>query len=255
MLLSNLDSFTKIAVNIAAVFAGGWAIYTYKKSKRAEATKRIFDMYNSFYTNEKYFWARDVFEHEYIEIVAPLLEKRVTDRHIKLTKQEVENLRRLDLMFNFFEHLIYLEEQHILERSDREVFFEYWFDFFSYPERGGLRRYFAKCGYERLALYTNSRKDEYLALSKPQIEKIESVGGKIELPTIHESDYLSDFVEMDSPSSEKYMVFLVEDVKNIRKLDGFLGFDPTNIGKSELARTNYRMSLSRVDCWVYVNEY
>ena len=52
VLLNHVNEFTKIAVHIAAVFAGGWAIYTYKKSKRSDATKRIYDLYNSFYTNE-----------------------------------------------------------------------------------------------------------------------------------------------------------------------------------------------------------
>ena len=252
MLLSNLDLFTKIAVNIAAVFAGGWTIYTYKKSKRADATKRIFDLYNSFYTNEKYFWARDAFEHEYIDIVAPLLERRVTDRHIKLTKEEVENLRKLDLMFNFFEHLIYLEEQHILERSDREVFFEYWFDFFWYPERGGLRRYFAKCGYERLALYTKAEKNEYLALNNHQIIELQNAGKKIDLQAIQEHDRPSNFTEIEDLLEKEYMVFLVEDIKIIRELDGLLDFDPMKIGESKTVRTNYRMNASEVDCWVYI---
>ncbi|MCG8315366.1 MAG: hypothetical protein MI976_19325 [Pseudomonadales bacterium] len=254
VLLNHVNEFTKIAVHIAAVFAGAWAIYTYKKSKRSDATKRIYDLYNSFYTNENYFWARDTFEHEYIEVVAPLVEKRVTDRHIKLMKDEIENLRKLDLMFNFFEHLIYLEEQHILDQSDREVFFEYWFDFFAYPERGGLRRYFAKCGYERLALYTGSSKKEYIALSATQLKTVEETLGKLELTRIKENDFPEKFIETETRSNDLYTLFLLDNLERIRKLDKTLGYDPENIKNSEYIRANIRMKLSGLDTWVYVNE-
>ena len=252
MLINHLDLFTKIAVNTATILAGIWAIYTYKKSKRSDATKRIFDLYNSFYTNEKYFWARDTFEYEYATIVAPLLEKRVLDRNIKLSKDEIEQLRQLDLIFNFFEHLLYLEEQHILEKSDREVFFEYWFDFFLFPERGGLRRYFAKCGYERLASWTHSGKNEFIALSESQLDVI---GSNVEkLANTHLGwDYFEKYIEDSLPvENNNYKIFKIEDLTFIKELDKLLGFDPRHREKSRLVRTNLRMKMNKIDCWLFL---
>jgi len=254
-LLGNLDSFTKIAVNIAAVFAGLWAIYTYKKSKRAEATKRIFDLYTSFYSNEEYFWARDTFEHDYHGVVSPLVEKRVTDRHVKLRTDEIEHLRQLDLMFNFFEHLIYLEEQGILQRSDREVFFEYWFDFLAYPERGGLRRYFENCGYERLAIHTKTHKEEYVALDAAQVALLKTQDNQFDSEPFRANDALVKFVELECTIADTYQIFKVDSVESIRRIDSLLGYCATERSNGRVIRTNFRMTNCNLDCWVYLNDH
>ena len=108
-------------------------------------------LFKDFYRDETMSRARELIEYDFLDVAGPLLELRVLDRQIPLSQAERAQLRDLDLVLNFLEQLLYLQEEgHLLDR-DRDVFFEYWFDQLAQPTHAALRRYLRNCGYERFS--------------------------------------------------------------------------------------------------------
>jgi len=248
-----VETTTKIVFNAAAAVAGVWAIYTYRRSKRADASKWIYNLFNEFYTDEKYYWSRDTFEYSYPLKIAPLLELRVTDRQVKLSSGQIEDLRNIDLLLNFFEHLLYLEEENIIVRRDREVFFEYWFGFFSYPQRGGLRRYFAKCGYERLAEYSKAHYKEYVAVPIKEFAIIQQYlkkNNKLKISKL-ETVHVEEFTDYGKIVEGKFISFQLERLNDIHILDKLLIYKPDDRNQSVFLRKALRVNPINKDCWVY----
>lgn len=253
-IINLVESWTKIAVNIAAAGAGIWAIYTYRRSKRADASKWMYNLFNEFYTDDKFYWSRDTFEYHYPTIIAPLLELRVTDRYVQLDNKKVEELRNIDLLLNFFEHLLYLEEEGIIITRDREVFFDYWFSFFSYPQRGGLRRYFATCGYERLAGFVRAQETEYVALSDEAFTAIKTLGfgrDKFSIENV-ENVIIEAFTDYGKVVQGDFHSFPVDDIKTIHAIDKVLDYKADDRKNSKYVRTSLRVNPTNKDCWVYI---
>src|SRR5690606_19870814 len=118
-----------------------------------------------FYVHDHFAEGRNLLEYEYANKVVPVLRMRVLDRDISLDDAFRTRLAHLDKLLNYFEHLLYLEKDGIINSKDRKVFFEYWFSLLSEPKHASLRRYLRKCGYERLANETRTQDDELVVLS------------------------------------------------------------------------------------------
>jgi gamma-glutamylcyclotransferase (GGCT)/AIG2-like uncharacterized protein YtfP len=149
-----------------AVTGGAWALYSHRKTRRVDAARWLQTVFTDFYTNRELIAGRELIEYDFDDRLGPLLLLRVTNREVVLSPAQREDLRRVDLVLNYFEQLLYLEtERHILKR-DRDVFFEYWFGIIGQPSRAGLRRYLARCGYERCTAELGLRygEAEYVAL-------------------------------------------------------------------------------------------
>jgi gamma-glutamylcyclotransferase (GGCT)/AIG2-like uncharacterized protein YtfP len=149
---------------VGAIVAAGWAIFTYRRAKRAEAARWLQGLFQDFYTDPTIVSAREVLEYDFEEGAAQLLEWRVTDRDVPLDVENRDTLRQVDLVLNYFEQLLYLESQGLIAKHDREVFFQYWFELMREPNRAALRRYLACCGYERCAEWINADPSEHIAV-------------------------------------------------------------------------------------------
>jgi gamma-glutamylcyclotransferase (GGCT)/AIG2-like uncharacterized protein YtfP len=154
----------QVILAVGAIIAAGWAVFTYRRAKRAEAARWLQGLFRDFYTDPMIVGAREVLEYDFEKEAAQLLERRVTDRDVPLSAEDRETLRQVDLVLNYFEQLLYLESQKLIARHDREVFFQYWFELMREPDRAALRRYLACCGYERCAEWIEAGSTEYLAV-------------------------------------------------------------------------------------------
>ncbi len=154
----------QVILAVGAIVAAGWAIFTYRRAKRAEAARWLQGLFRDFYTDPTIVSAREVLEYDFEKEAAQLLEWRVTDRDIPLGAEDRDTLRQVDLVLNYFEQLLYLESQGLIAKHDREVFFQYWFELMREPNRAALRRYLARCGYERCAEWLEAESSECIAV-------------------------------------------------------------------------------------------
>lgn len=154
----------QVVLAVGAIVAAGWAVFTYRRAKRAEAARWLQGLFREFYTEPTIVAAREILEYDFQNLAASVLELRVTDRHIALRADEREVLRQLDLVLNYFEQLLYLESQKLIAQHDREVFFQYWLELLKEPNRAAIRRYLARCGYERCASWLGAEPTEYVAV-------------------------------------------------------------------------------------------
>jgi len=151
-------------LGIGAIMAGGWTIYNYRRTRRHEAATWLQGVYKDFYLADTFTSIRQILEYHYAETAGPLLSRRILDREIPTTDDEEVLLRELDTLLNYFEHVLYLEDEHQFSKKDRQAVFEYWFDLMMQSERASLRRYAARFGFERVARTLGAHKPEYVAV-------------------------------------------------------------------------------------------
>ena len=130
---------------------GLWAIYNFRKAGRLEAAKWLKQLFSEFYIDATFAKVRDLLEYHYNDKLGPLIESRITNREIDLSKNERELLRELDTLLNYFEHLLYLQKKRHISRDHLQAVFRYWLDLMREEQRGGQRRYAAKFDFERIA--------------------------------------------------------------------------------------------------------
>jgi gamma-glutamylcyclotransferase (GGCT)/AIG2-like uncharacterized protein YtfP len=258
---SQWDAVGQMVLAVGAITAGAWAAYTFWKVKRAEAARWMVSLFKDFYRDETMSRARELIEYDFWDVAAPLLEMRVLDRDVALSQVERAQLRDLDLVLNFLEQLLYLEEEgHLLDR-DRNVFFEYWFDQLGQPTHSALRRYLRNCGYERCSKSLGLERDElfvaYGSLLSDQggqdeatvRDRLESMGAchirghlysRGEFPALLPGD---DLVEGE--------LFRVRDKSAFRFLDTLEHYDPHQRDSSLYRRRCVRLADPEVDAWVY----
>ncbi len=160
------------------------------------------------------------------------------------------------MLFNFFENLIFLEEEGVIDKRDREVLFDYWFGQLRYPQRGNLRRYFDRCGYERLAKETNSTYEhEYLGLTHELMEKLKPVIDKFELRKLDSACKIHPFKDCNPDFEDlKFIVFSIDVGKYnevFREIDKELNYHIRNKNNS-YKRICLKISPINEDVWVYI---
>lgn len=149
---------------VGAVATSFWALFTYRRAKRFEATRWIEGLFREFYLDDRFRQLKQVIQYDFGTELAPLLERRLTDRDIVTTPNERKLLEDVDIMLNYFEQLLYLEENRQVKREDREAFFSYWFELIDEDNHGSLRRYAAIWGFERVARELRIPRHEYIAV-------------------------------------------------------------------------------------------
>lgn len=244
-------------LGIGGVSAGLWAIYTYRKSRRVDAARWVTDIFTVFYRDPAFLGARDVFEYQYWTTLRQLVEFRVTDRHITLSAEAQDAIRATDLILNFMEQLLYLEEENHIGEKDRSVFFSYWFSLLEYPCRAGLRRYLARCGYERCADAVGAVDYEVL-VPPPNADDLTFLAEqdgfaelKVELPLAR--------LENDGytlcPTVETYTAYVVppsRQEETFRAVDAVAGYNSASPESSSIRRICLPDTPGEWDVWVYI---
>jgi gamma-glutamylcyclotransferase (GGCT)/AIG2-like uncharacterized protein YtfP len=146
-----LAAIANVVLAIGASFAALRAVYLYKESKRNEAAHWLQGMFEQFYLSDEFLTGRSLLQYEYKDSVAPLLERRLTDRDVPQTSRQAEILHELDRLLNYFEWILYLEQNEHLAKDDRLALFRYWFDLMKHSDKGALRRYCATWDWELLS--------------------------------------------------------------------------------------------------------
>lgn len=239
-----------------------WAVYNYRKRRRADAARWVKELYEQFYTEPELLKGRELFEYDYEHALRFLFEIRVTDRDITLDNALRENLRLADRVLNFFEQTIYLEDEGHISESDRRVFFEYWFDVLSDPRKSGLHRYLARCGYERLTEALGIHKDDYIAFYGTLMRGYDSLqrlgaGDMVEyVSDCQAPGQLVDLGEWPGAVQAKgdfyAELWRVRDYRVFKLLDPFERYDPHKPNTSYYERRTVRLTRpDNVDAWVY----
>jgi gamma-glutamylcyclotransferase (GGCT)/AIG2-like uncharacterized protein YtfP len=253
----------QVALALGAIVAAGWAVFTYRRAKRAEAARWLQGLFRDFYTDGEMVKAREVLEYDFEEQAAHILELRVADRHIPLDEESRSILREVDLVLNFFEQLLYLESQGHLAQHDREVFFQYWFELLKRPSHAALRRYLARCGYERCAQWVGAGQTEHVAfygslMSAYGVQDELGIRGKLEHqgPCTLDGRLYSrrDFPCMTQGNGRVHgELFMFRDPEIFRYIDPVEHYDPADLGGSMYRRQCVRLiDPSDTDAWVYV---
>ena len=131
--------------------AGTWTFVNRRKDRRAEAARWVREIFRDFYLDERFDEIKSTIEYDYPETLEPLLEQRLTSPHLPVGAQEIRLLGQLDMFLNYFEHLLYLEEEGHFSERDQQAVFRYWFDLMRSPQRAAVQRYVAQYEFRRLA--------------------------------------------------------------------------------------------------------
>jgi gamma-glutamylcyclotransferase (GGCT)/AIG2-like uncharacterized protein YtfP len=253
----------QVVLAVGAIVAACWAVFTYRRAKRAEAARWLQSLFRDFYTDPTIVSAREVLEYDFEKNAAQLLEWRVTDRDVPLDADNREKLRQIDLVLNYFEQLLYLESQKLIAKHDREAFFQYWFELMREPCRAALRRYLARCGYERCAEWIEAEPLEYVAVYGSLMDAYstqDSLGirGMLDLigPCVIEGQLFSRGEFPCIASGEGRVqgeLFAVRDQAVFKLLDGLEHYDPLDPAASKYRRRCVRLIEPRgKDAWLYV---
>ena len=256
------SAFANVLLAAAAITAGAWAVYNFRKSRRLEAAKWLKELFSEFYIDDTFSNVRALFEYHYDDTLGPLIERRITDRDVPVSAEETQLLRELDTLLNYFEHLLYLEDENHLSTKDREAVFEYWFDLMSESPCGGLRRYAARFGFERLARALNAGETDYIALYGSLMA---SVGGQDKAELNSNLTYvgpcqingrLFDLGDYPGLVIGKGLVeaelYTIDDLSLLAPLDDFERYDPEDRTGSLYLRRCVRLAEPGVDAWLYV---
>lgn len=260
---SSWSAASQVALALGAIIAAGWAVFTYRRAKRAEAARWLQGLFRDFYTDTEMVKAREILEYDFEEQAAHILELRVTDRHVALDEGDRSILRKADLVLNFFEQLLYLESQGHLAQHDREVFFQYWFELMKKPSRAALRRYLARCGYERCAQWVGTGQMEYVAF----------YGSLMSAYSVQDELGIREMLEHQGPCTldgrlysrgafpcmtrgdgrVKGELFMIRDLEIFRHIDPVEHYDPADVEGSMYRRQCVRLiDPSGIDAWVYI---
>jgi hypothetical protein len=109
----------QMLLGLGVVIAGLWSLFLYQKNRRSDAARWLTDVFRDFYLVNRFENVRHVLEYEFDDVAGPLLERRVTDPHVRVSPADLRLLKELDALLNYFEYVLYLEEQKHLTKSDR----------------------------------------------------------------------------------------------------------------------------------------
>ena len=255
----------QILLGFGAVTAGIWAVFNYRKNRRALAARWLQDVFRDFYLEDKFENIRHVMEYNFDSVMGPLLERRVTDRHISPTSTELGLLKELDDLLNYFEFVLYLEQQKHIKKVDRLALFEYWFEIMSAHERASIRRYSAFFGFERVTEALVTENIDHVALYGSLMSGLTGpdapdVTGALKLigPCLI-NGYLVDLNDYpglvrsdDSSDVVKGELYRVNDKRAFKLLDKFERYDPSDSAGSLYIRRLVRLREPSVDAWVYI---
>jgi len=246
------------------IVGGGWSLFNYHRARRTEAITWMHRVFEDFYLKDIFVEVRVLIEYDYEEIAMALVEKRITDRHVPVSTEEIALLRQLDNLLNYFEYVLYLENEGQIKREDRQAIFEYWFDIMNDGRRASLRRYIAHFGFERVAAELKVEDTPYIAV----YGSLRQGFGLPDLPeelttmlvdegacTIEGDLYdLGDYPGLLPGRGQVVgQLFRVTDSHGaFPLLDKYERFDPSAPDHSLYIRHCVRLMNPEVDAWVYI---
>jgi len=259
------SAFGNVLLGTGAVTAGLWTVFNYWKNRRSEAARWLQGVFRDFYLDNRFEHVRHVLEYEFDESAGPLLERRITDRHVEVGTDELRLLKELDDLLNYFEYVLYLEGQGHIKKSDRQAVFEYWFEIMSANERGALRRYSSFFGFERIAEELATSNIDYVAvygslmsgLTGPDAPDVSGwlafegpckIGGVL----VDLGDYPGLILTPGVDGAVVGELYRVADRRAFHELDKFERYDPLDRHASLYIRRHLRLIEPTLDAWVFV---
>jgi gamma-glutamylcyclotransferase (GGCT)/AIG2-like uncharacterized protein YtfP len=254
---------------IGAVGTAGWGVYSYRAAKRVEAAKWIQGLFRDFYIEDRFKRVRELLEYEWEDKAGPLLARRLSNREIPPDYWERLALQELDMLLNYFEHVLYLEEERHLSAQDRKALFSYWFEIMGKADRGSLRRYAACFDFERVAKALKAGSEDYVAVYGSLMEGLELPGspeldeyfvdeGKCDIPGVlyDAGDYPALVLGEGNVTGE---LFRMKDqvpgdrsAKAFELLDRYERYNPHDLKGSLYHRRLVRLHAPDVDAWTYI---
>src|SRR3954452_8696019 len=140
---------------LALVAAAIPAVLGIRRARRAEAASWLDGIFREFYVGDRFKRGRLLLEYDF-ESVAPLLERRITDRSLPVSAAGREDLEHIDALLKYFEFILHLQKQRLLTKRDPLVVLNYWLELLQKPDRAPLRRYADFFGWYRLAEFLNT---------------------------------------------------------------------------------------------------
>ena len=158
--LGNLGDFLTGIGTLVIAAAAVPALLGFRRARRAEAAERLNGIFREFYIEERLQPSRLMLEYGFATL-APLLERRITNRSQPASHDEQKQLEQIDTLLKYLEFILHLQSKGLLKQRDRMVVLNYWFELLRAPERAALRRYVDFFGWYRLAyqLNTGQRRD------------------------------------------------------------------------------------------------
>ncbi|MBA2725515.1 MAG: gamma-glutamylcyclotransferase [Actinobacteria bacterium] len=251
-----------VLLGIGAVAAGVWTLINYRRTRRAEAAHWLQGVFRDFYLDDRFREIKLEMEYHYGDRLGPLLERRVTDAHVPVSADDKALLEQLDVLLNYFEHVIYLERERHLTTQDRQAVFEYWFDLMEAPDRAAIRRYAAWFGFERVALALKCQASDYIALygslrkqgeisDKPDLsEYLKPAGDAVIKGLLFDMGDYPALIPGDGAIQGE--VYEVVDRKAFVVVDEFERYDPNDVDGSLYVRRAVRLTKPKLDAWVYI---
>jgi hypothetical protein len=248
------------AVLAVAVISGGiWGLYTYSQAQRAQRGQWLSNVFADFYCKYSFSNVRAKFEHDYDGTLGPLVQQRVTDRELPTTDGEIALLMELDNLLNYFENILYLEEQGLLRKKERLALFEYWFGLLCADECGGIRHYINRSSWQRVADLVGRDRRHFVLINRPRSGETRPA---LDTSRLHflQTDSISGRcnpldgapVAIDgAPETAEGDLFELRDLSALAELDRFHRFDPGGRATSPLVRNCARTTNRRVDAWFY----
>lgn len=252
----------EMMLGVGALAAGFWSLYNYYRTRRFEAARWLQGVFRDFYLSSQFSGVRELLEYNYPERAGPLLERRITDRHVPITTEEMRVLQDLDTLLNYFEHVLYLEFERQISKRDRMAVFEYWFDILNAPERASIRRYCARFGWERVAEVLSAGPDEYVAVygslrsgfalpDRPDVgDALVDVGQCVIQGCLYDLGDYPGLVAGDGRVIGE--LYKVRRLSVFRELDEYERYDPRKPEDSLYLRRATRLLEPAIDAWIYV---
>ncbi len=241
-----IQAIPQAFLSFGAVAAGVWAVYNYRDARRLEAARWMQQLYSDFYNTPRFDDLRLCLEYKYEETIAPLVQKRLTDRHLVLNDDEMHQLRLFDNFLNYFENILYLLEQKRVQRKDVIALFEYWLGLMRSDRYGALRGYLA-FGFERLAKELKAKVvtravilEEFWAQASAQDPSLDA--------SPFRASVRSCMVNSASGTDLQGRVFSLEHGSDglslLRRIDTLLGYDSSKPAGSPVVRRCVQLNVS-----------
>lgn len=142
----------ELATAVAVVGAGIWAVFQYRKARRAAAGQWVASAFRDFYLEPKLVQARRRFEENYSTDLQPLIQSWVRHPSGTLKRNwDFEAQEDLDVLFNYLELVGHLNKSGEVQRREVESLFDYWIAEIGSRSRPELGLYLNVFGYESLA--------------------------------------------------------------------------------------------------------
>lgn len=256
---------------VGAIITAVRALVLYERSKRQTTAKWLHELFRDFYLTDEFLRIREEIEYKCDQVLAPLVEKRITDRHVPLTEEEIDLLSSLDNLLNYLEFLLYLESKKQLPAQDRKALFSYWFSVLSASNNSSIRRYIQRFEFRRLAdlLQANSAREpfpqnfiEYLALygtlrldsksfKELELDKLLSYAGTCTIPgDLYDFDTFPGLVPGLGQANGD--LFRFTDLSVLQTIDTYEEYDPQQSESSLFIRRCIRLASPPKDVWVYL---